>query len=391
MQEILIEVNDEEIKSHVEPRTHLADYLRENLRLTGTHIACEHGICGACTVLIDGQPARSCLTLAVACDGRSIRTIEGFRDDEVMDRLRKNFNKEHALQCGFCTPGMLITARDVVLRSKQNNEDQVRIEMSGNLCRCTGYKGIIKAILNVISEMPLIDSESTSIKSNDVINKNKKLYTNDNIPTEKFEKNNNIKIKELINEKLTLEIREEFIVKQDMLKVWIVFNNIPEIIDCIPGALISEYRSNYIEGKIFTKLGPIRTEFNGSASVKLSEENKTGIINGNGTDSLSGTRAQGEIFFQLYNQGNSITRVVLTINYNLRGPLNQFSRSGLISEFIKSIVAEFSENLNRKLAGQYVSHNETKSSKTIFVGKLLWKLIINCFKEKISTKNREDK
>ena len=145
-------VNGKQVKAEVEPRTHLADFLRETLRLTGTHLGCEHGVCGACTVLVDGEPARSCITFAVACDGANIQTIEDFDDDELMQGLRTAFSEEHALQCGYCTPAMLIIARDIVTRLPDADERRIRVELSGNLCRCTGYVGIVKAVQRVLSK-----------------------------------------------------------------------------------------------------------------------------------------------------------------------------------------------------------------------------------------------
>src|SRR5690606_36061285 len=124
---------------------------------TGTHLGCEHGVCGACTVLLDGKPVRSCITFSVACESRNITTVEGYDDDPVMQRLRLAFRANHALQCGFCTPGMLATARDIVLRLPDADEKRIRIELSGNLCRCTGYMGIvaaIRAVLDELREMP---------------------------------------------------------------------------------------------------------------------------------------------------------------------------------------------------------------------------------------------
>ena len=149
---ISLVVNGRSIEAVVEPRTHLADFVRDALRLTGTHLGCEHGVCGACTVLIDGAPARSCIAYAAACDGAEVRTIEGFDDDEPMAKLRKAFHEHHALQCGYCTPGMLVAARDIVLRLPDADEARVRLELAGNLCRCTGYVGIVDAILAVLEE-----------------------------------------------------------------------------------------------------------------------------------------------------------------------------------------------------------------------------------------------
>ena len=143
MDPISIQVNGRGYSRHAEPRMHLGDFLRDELRLTGTHLGCEHGVCGACTVLVNGQPTRSCITFAVACEGQDVTTIEGYDDDAVMQRLRPAFTRHHALQCGFCTPGMLTTARDIVLRLPHADEARVRLELSGNLCRCTDRKSVV--------------------------------------------------------------------------------------------------------------------------------------------------------------------------------------------------------------------------------------------------------
>ena len=147
---IWLTINGAPVQAEVEPRTHLADFLREAQGLTGTNLGCEHGVCGACTLEIDGAPARSCITFAVACEGASVRSIEGFAEDPVMAELRAAFTAEHALQCGYCTPGMLVTARDIVMRLPDADEARIRRELSGNLCRCTGYMGIVRAIQRVL-------------------------------------------------------------------------------------------------------------------------------------------------------------------------------------------------------------------------------------------------
>jgi aerobic carbon-monoxide dehydrogenase small subunit len=139
-------VNGKLVKSWVEPRTSLADLLREELRLTATHLGCEQGVCGACTVLIDGQPARACIALAISVDGSDIRTLEGLDQDPLMLTLKAAFHDKHGLQCGFCTPGMLISAWDLLRRKPDLSVDEIRIAISGNLCRCTGYQGIVRSI-----------------------------------------------------------------------------------------------------------------------------------------------------------------------------------------------------------------------------------------------------
>ncbi|HEY7245957.1 MAG TPA: (2Fe-2S)-binding protein [Xanthobacteraceae bacterium] len=153
MTRVTLYVNGAKLVSDVEPRESLADVLRERFRLTATHLGCEQGACGACTVLVDGELTRSCLRLAVMCEGQEVQTLEGFADDSVMEVLRRHFHESHALQCGFCTPGMLMTARDILLRRPRADAQAVRNELSGQICRCTGYANIITAIVAAGQEL----------------------------------------------------------------------------------------------------------------------------------------------------------------------------------------------------------------------------------------------
>jgi aerobic carbon-monoxide dehydrogenase small subunit len=144
---VAFEVNGRPVEAEVEPRTHLADCLRDQLRLTGTHLGCEHGVCGACTVIIDGAAVRSCLTLAVQVDGSTMTTVEGLSRDDNLTPLQTAFRKHHALQCGFCTPGMLTTAHALLTDEPDADAERIRAVLSGNLCRCTGYIPIVEAVL----------------------------------------------------------------------------------------------------------------------------------------------------------------------------------------------------------------------------------------------------
>jgi carbon-monoxide dehydrogenase small subunit len=146
-------INGITVADDVPPRLSLADFLRERRNLTGTHLGCEHGVCGACTVLVDGAPVRACLMLAVACDERTVRTIEGFAGDPVMEALRRSFHQCHGLQCGFCTPAMLITARDLIRRGRAGSEREIRDGLAGNICRCTGYTNIVAAIADAAAAL----------------------------------------------------------------------------------------------------------------------------------------------------------------------------------------------------------------------------------------------
>ena len=157
-------VNDVSVSREIDPRQSLADFLREVLGLKGTHLGCEHGACGACTVLLDGLPVRSCITLAGCCQTAEVLTIEGLDDDAVMQALRQAFHEEHALQCGYCTAGMLVTARDIVLRLEKPDQRNIRSELAGCLCRCTGYRGIVDAIANVIESRAGNDAQDEKSK-----------------------------------------------------------------------------------------------------------------------------------------------------------------------------------------------------------------------------------
>jgi aerobic-type carbon monoxide dehydrogenase small subunit (CoxS/CutS family) len=147
---IAVEINGTRHEGDVEPRTLLSDFIRHGAGLTGTHVGCEHGVCGACTVQIDGETVRSCLMLAVQCNGRSILTVEGLAPgDEPLHPLQAAFREHHALQCGFCTPGFLLSAEALLRDVPEPSETEVREALAGNLCRCTGYEGIVEAVLDV--------------------------------------------------------------------------------------------------------------------------------------------------------------------------------------------------------------------------------------------------
>ncbi|MEE4598074.1 (2Fe-2S)-binding protein [Streptomyces sp. DSM 41524] len=140
-------VNGTQQAIDVEPRRTLADALREDIGLTGTHLGCEHGVCGACTVLVDGEPVRACLMFAAQAEGSSITTVEGMAgDDGTLHPLQEAFAEHHGLQCGFCTPGMLMSALDLLHRESDPDRERIREELSGNICRCTGYMGIVDAV-----------------------------------------------------------------------------------------------------------------------------------------------------------------------------------------------------------------------------------------------------
>ncbi|HWA44157.1 MAG TPA: (2Fe-2S)-binding protein [Hypericibacter adhaerens] len=151
---VALTVNDRPYEKQVDPRTTLADFLRQHLGLTGTHVGCEHGACGACTVLLDGQSVRACLMFAVQASGHAVTTVEGLANpDGSLSPLQSAFREHHGLQCGFCTPGMLMTLAELLRDNPAATEAEVRDTLSGNLCRCTGYAGIVAAALDVLARL----------------------------------------------------------------------------------------------------------------------------------------------------------------------------------------------------------------------------------------------
>ena len=151
--DIVVTVNGREYQASVEPRLLLSDFLRDTLGLTGTHVGCEHGVCGACTILMNGDSVRSCLTLAVRADGAGIVTVEGLGTPDQLNALQAEFREKHGLQCGFCTPGILTTLIEFLRDNPDPTEQEVRVAISGNLCRCTGYQNIVIAALDAAKRL----------------------------------------------------------------------------------------------------------------------------------------------------------------------------------------------------------------------------------------------
>ena len=364
MNTVSLHINGESVQAQVEPRLHLADFIRDQQRLTGTHIGCEHGVCGACTILIDGQPARSCITYAVQCDGAELRTIEGFEDDPVMKQLRAAFSREHALQCGFCTPGMLIAARDVVMRVPGADERRVREEMSGNLCRCTGYVGIVRAILSVI-EARAAANEPVDVADKALPPRAKPApFT----PAESAAPRSEARAAPVSG---GTRIEDEVIVKHPLEKVWAAFADMRAVAACLPGAEITESAGDRLKGRITAKFGPMRASFAGTADLERDEAAKRGLIRGSGQDQLSSSRARGDIAYRLSDAGNGTTRIAISIDYALQGPLAQFSRGGLVKEFVGQMIAQFAANLDRRLAGG--SQSGSQPAAQLDAGGVFWK------------------
>lgn len=360
MNTVELTVNKRPVQHPIEPRTSLADMMRDTLDLTGTHLGCEHGVCGACTILVDGVPTRSCITFATACDGADITTIEGLDNDEIATELRAAFTREHALQCGYCTPGMLVSARDLVLRLRDADEKAIRIGMSGNLCRCTGYVGIVRAVKSVIEARRARDIASephagrTALgpagSGHKACTASQKLAPAKPIVSETAAIIAPLTIPDFTPSTV---MEQSFTVAHPPAKVFALFDDIAAVASCLPGAtLTGSPRPERVEGAIKVKIGPISANFDGAARVERDEANLAGRIIGVGNDQRSRSTTQGEIRYRLVpeNEGTA-TRVELAIGYSLTGMLAQVGRSGLVRDLAARLVGEFARNLDRRLAG----------------------------------------
>jgi carbon-monoxide dehydrogenase small subunit len=358
MNMIALTVNERAVQALAEPRTNLADFVREKLDLTGTHLGCEHGVCGACTVLLDGVPARSCITYAVACEGAEVTTIEGLDEDGVTTELRAAFTREHALQCGYCTPGMLVSARDLVLRLPRADERLIRVGLSGNLCRCTGYVGIVRAVQSVIEARRARDIAPMPDGGRKILGP----VGSGRSDASRAERMRPVGSEPMLSEATgsipsipdfipATVLEQQFSVAHPPEQVFAMFDDIAAVAACLPGAsLTAPPKPERVEGAIRVRIGPITATFQGAARVERNPADMSGRIIGIGNDRRSRSSTQGEIRYRLVPTGQG-TRVDLSIGYTLTGMLAQVGRPGLVRDLAARLIAEFAGNLDRRLSG----------------------------------------
>ncbi len=411
-------VNGRPVEAAVEPRMHLADFLRDVVRLTGTHLGCEHGVCGACTVLLDGAPIRSCIAYAIACDGADVRTIEGFDDDPLMQELRHAFARHHALQCGYCTPGMLITAHDIVRRLPGADEARVREELSGNLCRCTGYVGIVEAVQSVLgaplacvdrstgsAAVPIaplhdtversttpapelhtppsgfdsgVDARNMSVHSPDTLGHFDASPTAPRGPAgarEAPDATNSdwenraagadlppgTSTRHATDEPDAVGSDHEMALAIAPDSLWHVLRDIPTVVSCLPGAsLAGPPYADPLALEMSVAIGPMRARFEGSAHVTYDDRRRAVDIDGSGHDKRSRSTSEGRIKLAVLSAtgGGSILR--LRLRYALKGPLAQFSRGAVVDAVVEQLLERFAANLASTVEG-----NEADSEPTV--------------------------
>jgi aerobic-type carbon monoxide dehydrogenase small subunit (CoxS/CutS family)/carbon monoxide dehydrogenase subunit G len=338
---VTLSVNDSEHTLLIEPRTHLADALREQLNLTGTHVGCEQGVCGACTVLIDGVPQRSCIAYAVDCEGSRVTTIEGFDADETMASLREAFSAHHALQCGFCTSGMLITARDIVLRLGEVDEARIREELSGNLCRCTGYVGIVNAVCAVVTgrkpqsatpaalATPLVSRTARSSAAAPAHSPAQPVLSRASGGT-------------MLEEVVQLAIAPD--------AAWAALSDLRRVAGCVPGVQLDSLEGDRVIGRVRLAFGPIKANFSGEGRISVEETSRTGRLNGGGRDGAS--RAEGDMTWTVAPSLPGGSVVTIRLWWRLTGPLSQFGRVMLVQDLVRRVAQEFARNLEGLVTGE---------------------------------------
>ncbi len=349
---IRLAVNGRQLEAEVPPRTHLADFLRERLHLTGTHLGCEHGVCGACTVLIDGVPARSCIAFAAACDGAEVRTIEGFADDALMNALRSAFTRRHALQCGYCTPGMLVSAWDLARRLPGADEARVRMELAGNLCRCTGYQGIVEAIGDVLATAQGFEASPVAGPPRPVA-----------APMERPRAVTQARPSRRLEGAAAgsdgdgAEITWRAVVPTAPGRLWEILRDVPRMVEALPGAaLVGRSDEMPLRLRLTVAIGPMRPSFDGQAKVSWDDDTRSGRIEGRADDDASRSTGVGQVRFRVLEAPESGGAALeLAIRYRIGGPLAQFSRGPVVDAVIEQLLARFAANLEAAAAGRAIA------------------------------------
>jgi len=424
MTTVRLTVNGEARNADVSGRTQLAELLRDHLHLTGTHLGCEHGVCGACTVLVDGKPIRSCITYARACEGADVVTVEGLGDDPVGRALGAAFTRHHALQCGFCTPGMLIAAWDIVTRLAPTDEAEIRHELSGNLCRCTGYMGIVAAVRDVARQHrgaatagdEAAAAEDTMARGRETVTpadttaRGRELEhlhatpavggsvrasaegdghgesaTPSGVAFESFE----VEPIHLAGAAAagapgagarptthaggwTL-VEREFVIGHPVDALWALFEDVPRVAECLPGVQVESTVADRFAGRAEIRFGPIGTSFHGEGTRETDARRRTGVIAGSGSDRRGHASLDAELRYAMSDEDASEaaprTRVDLAIRFRIQGGLAQFNRGDLVESFADVMLAEFVRNCERRLAGEEIRAAEASGFA------FLWRMI----------------
>ncbi|MDG1406728.1 MAG: 2Fe-2S iron-sulfur cluster-binding protein [Octadecabacter sp.] len=374
---LTLTVNGETHQVQASDRTQLAEVLRDHLDLTGTHVGCEQGVCGACTVMVDGKPMRSCITFAQSINGAQIETIEGYVGDPVMDKIREAFSRHHALQCGFCTPGMLATSHDILNRFASPSEATIRHELSGNLCRCTGYQGIVQAVLDVAEQMRkegIAPSGPAVLKTN-ITQKFAPFDPKFNTTTAQSQQKTQGSVR---TEGNWTVVERSITLPHPRDKVWALFSDAEKVAPCVPGAGLSDLDGADFKGEVAIAFGPIKAKFGGSGTFEANDAEHSGHLLAQGADKGGQSNVKGELRYVLSPHDDvELTNVAVTFRFQIQGILAQFNRPELVTGFVDFLLEKFISNCNAVLSGGTAS-----SSHKIGVFSLGWAMLKSFIKRR---------
>lgn len=353
---LTLTVNGEAHQVFVSDRTQLAEVLRDHLDLTGTHLGCEQGVCGACTVMVDGRPTRSCITFAQSVDGARIETIEGYADDPVMNKIRDAFSRHHALQCGFCTPGMLATSRDILARFPSPTEATIRHELSGNLCRCTGYQGIVRAIADVGAQIAAeADAATRPTAAMAAAPKPAFVPFKPEFAVAVAAPRQPFKGSVQTDGNWTV-VERAITLPHPADKVWALFSDVEKVANCVPGANLTDVDGEEFTGTVAIAFGPIKAQFGGTGTFDANDAEQTGLLAGQGADKRGQSNVKGELHFALTPQAEAdATDVAVRFRFQIQGMLAQFNRPELVTGFVDFLLEKFISNCNAVLSGGMAS------------------------------------
>ncbi|MGD9943497.1 MAG: 2Fe-2S iron-sulfur cluster-binding protein [Burkholderiaceae bacterium] len=377
---IRLQINGRPVDAQVEARTSLGDFLRDQQRLTALHLACEHGVCGACNVRVDGELARACTTLSAGCDGAHVETLEAFHDDPLMTALRQAFSEEHALQCGFCTPGMLMAARDIVERLPRADEARIRLELSGNLCRCTGYAGIVRAVMRVAADWHADARQSPTASAAATARAQAAaapMPADARLPAPAYppvtasasvaapviasaaasssapppaSAADRFTALPLAGDATT--IQRDFSLPQDPEQVWRFFSDLAAVASCLPGMRVESVESNErLTGEFVVKVGPIRAAFATRAHVVRDESLRRGRVTGDGHDRITRSSTRSELDYALRPGDAGGTQVRVQASFRIAGRLAEFSRPEIVAALATQLTERFAANVAARLDG----------------------------------------
>ncbi|ARQ02079.1 xanthine dehydrogenase family Fe-S subunit [Pseudorhodoplanes sinuspersici] len=373
--DVSLSVNGQPVRRQAEPRMQLLELLRDDLNLTGAHVGCEQGVCGACTVIVNGKPQRSCISYVGDADGSAVTTIEGLDNDPLMNELRAAFTRHHGLQCGFCTPGMLITARDIVTRLGDVSAARIREELSGNLCRCTGYVGIVEAIQETCAGKTPVAASAAIAASGARTETSSSIAVTETAAPPRPSSTPATSAAGKPSRQGWTSIEQRLQLVSAPADVWAKLANFQEVARCLPGAEITAIEGEHIEGRMHMALGPMKVAFKGEGQVHLDAATHQGTMTGRGRDTGSGSAAEGEVIWRVLPADDTHatgSTLLVTLSWRLSGRLAQFNRAGLVQDIVQRLAADFAANLDNAMTGAPVSSSQVKP---ISVWSLLWSIL----------------